>query len=44
MKSVRGKCDSCALDDVEIKPYRVKNDERRNLCNQCRPADGAYAY
>jgi hypothetical protein len=34
MESVRGKCDSCGMENAEIKPYRIKNDERRNLCNR----------
>ena len=41
---MRGKCDSCGLEDVEIQPYKGKDHISRNVCNQCRPADGAYAY
>lgn len=32
------------MEDVEIQPYKLKNKEWRNVCNQCRPADGAYGY
>ena len=39
-----GKCDLCGMEDVEIKQYRIRDDQRKNMCNQCRPADGAYAY
>ena len=40
-----GKCDNCGLENVEIMSIR-KGDyiNKLNLCNQCRPADGAYGY
>jgi hypothetical protein len=40
-----GKCDECGMENVEVK-YVKKGDseEKVALCNQCRPADGAYAY
>jgi hypothetical protein len=41
---MRGKCESCGMEDVDIQPYKAKNEVLRNICNQCRPADGAYAY
>jgi hypothetical protein len=28
---VRGKCDSCGIEDVEIQPYKLKNEEWRNV-------------
>ena len=40
-----GKCDNCGLENVELTKVRIgDSQERQNLCNQCRPADGAYAY
>jgi hypothetical protein len=40
-----GRCEQCGMTDVEVKTIRIgKNDKTRTLCNQCRPADGAYAY
>jgi hypothetical protein len=40
-----GKCEQCGMTDVEVKTIRIgKNGKTRTLCNQCRPADGAYAY
>ena len=40
-----GKCDNCGMENVEVMSI-IKQDsqERMNLCNQCRPANGAYAY
>ncbi len=40
-----GKCDRCGMNNVEV--MSIKNPRsggRENLCNQCRPADGAYGY
>jgi hypothetical protein len=40
-----GKCDRCGMTNVQI--MSVKSEDGKNeikLCNQCRPADGAYAY
>ena len=40
-----GKCDECGLDEVEIMLVTKKESNQKiKLCNQCRPADGAYAY
>jgi hypothetical protein len=40
-----GKCDRCGMDNVEIMSIESLNSKKReNLCNQCRPADGSYAY
>jgi len=40
-----GKCEQCGMTDVEVKTIKIgENGEVRTLCNQCRPADGAYAY
>jgi hypothetical protein len=40
-----GKCEQCGMTDVEVKMIRIgKKGKTRTLCNQCRPADGAYAY
>jgi hypothetical protein len=39
-----GQCDQCGLTNVEVKPTKIENNKTRTLCNQCRPADGAYAY
>lgn len=40
-----GKCDNCGLENVELMSIRMEDSQdKRNLCNQCRPADGAYAY
>ena len=43
--SMKGKCDECGMENVEVMSI-TKNDkgEKITLCNQCRPADGAYAY
>lgn len=42
---MKGKCDECSLEDVEVKSIKKENSEEKiMLCNQCRPADGAYAY
>lgn len=40
-----GKCEDCGMDNVEIMVVTKKDtNEKVRLCNQCRPADGAYAY
>ncbi|VFJ14986.1 conserved protein of unknown function [Candidatus Nitrosocosmicus franklandus] len=40
-----GKCDDCGMEDVEIMIVtRKATNQKIKLCNQCRPADGAYAY
>ena len=40
-----GKCDNCGMENVEVMSIRKQDSqEQMNLCNQCRPADGAYAY
>ena len=41
-----GKCDNCGLENVEIVSIRKEENssDKLNLCNQCRPADGAYGY
>jgi hypothetical protein len=40
-----GKCDQCGMDNVEVMSIKKANsEEQTTLCNQCRPADGAYAY
>ena len=40
-----GKCDQCGMSGVEVKMIKGENEGKtRTLCNQCRPADGAYAY
>jgi recombinational DNA repair protein (RecF pathway) len=39
-----GQCEQCGLTNVEVKPTKIENNKTRILCNQCRPADGAYAY
>jgi len=40
-----GKCEQCGMTDVEVKTLTIEEDDKvRTLCNQCRPADGAYAY
>lgn len=39
-----GRCDQCGLTNVEVKSIKIENNKIRTLCNQCRPADGAYAY
>ena len=38
-----GKCQSCGTSNVEVKPSK-ENGKEKLLCNQCRPADGAYGY
>ncbi|HZE78556.1 MAG TPA: hypothetical protein VE089_08410 [Nitrososphaeraceae archaeon] len=38
-----GQCEQCKMTDVEVKPVKIKGNNMK-LCNQCRPADGAYAY
>lgn len=32
------------MEDVEIQRCKLKNEEWQNVCNQCRPTDGAYGY
>jgi hypothetical protein len=40
-----GKCDRCGMENVEVISVNDGNSkEKVNLCNQCRPADGSYAY
>ena len=42
-----GKCDRCGMTNVEVKITESEEDNNKKgikLCNQCRPADGAYAY
>ena len=40
-----GKCDKCEMENVEVKSIKKENSEEQiTLCNQCRPADGAYGY
>ena len=42
---MKGKCEQCGLTDVEVMAVKVENNgTTKTLCNQCRPADGAYAY
>lgn len=41
---MKGVCDSCGMEDVEINTNKSDNGAERKLCNQCKPADGAYAY
>jgi hypothetical protein len=38
-----GKCESCGTSDVEVTVSR-ENGKEKQLCNQCRPQDGAYGY
>ena len=38
-----GKCESCGTSDIEV-TISKKNGKEKQLCNQCRPADGAYGY
>ena len=38
-----GKCESCGTSDVEV-TISKKNGKEKQLCSQCRPADGAYGY
>ena len=38
-----GKCESCGTSNVEV-TISKKNGKEKQLCNQCRPADGAYGY
>ena len=37
-----GKCESCGTPNVEVSSK--ENGKEKLLCNQCRPADGAYGY
>jgi hypothetical protein len=41
-----GKCDRCGMDNVEVMTVKKSEESGKEikLCNQCRPADGAYAY
>jgi hypothetical protein len=41
-----GKCDRCGMDNVEVMTVKSEDGKKeiKQLCNQCRPADGAYAY
>jgi transcription elongation factor Elf1 len=40
-----GKCDRCGLENVEVMSIKKQNSQEQiTLCNQCRPADGAYEY
>jgi hypothetical protein len=40
-----GKCDKCGMESVEVMSLQKQDSqEKTNLCNQCRPADGAYGY
>jgi hypothetical protein len=40
-----GKCDECGMENVEVMSVKQANSNKEiTLCNQCRPADGAYAY
>lgn len=42
---MRGRCEECGMENVEVMSITKDNkDEKITLCNQCRPADGAYAY
>jgi hypothetical protein len=40
------KCDRCGMDNVEVMTVKKSEEDEKEikLCNQCRPADGAYAY
>ena len=39
-----GTCNKCGMTNVEVKAVKLENTKEITLCNQCRPADGAYAY
>jgi hypothetical protein len=42
---MKGKCDECGMENVEVMSIKKTNSNKEIvLCNQCRPADGAYAY
>jgi len=41
---LKGICESCGMKDIQVTTYRDDNGNSKQLCNQCRPADGAYAY
>lgn len=42
---MKGKCDECGMENVEVTSIKKGGSDRQvTLCNQCRPADGAYAY
>jgi hypothetical protein len=42
---MKGRCEECGLENVEVmKVSKEGSNEKATLCNQCRPADGAYAY
>ena len=38
-----GKCESCGTSDVEV-TISKENGKEKQICNQCRPPDGAYGY
>lgn len=38
-----GRCDECGMENVEVMSITKNKGEKTTLCNQCRPADGAYA-
>ncbi|HEY6587370.1 MAG TPA: hypothetical protein VIY98_03670, partial [Nitrososphaeraceae archaeon] len=38
-----GKCESYGTSNIEVIPAK-ENGKEKLLCNQCRPADGAYGY
>ncbi len=42
---MKGKCEECGLENVEVMEISKEGSNVKvTLCNQCRPADGAYAY
>lgn len=41
---MKGVCESCGIKDVEVTLAKSASGNDKNLCNQCIPADGAYAY
>jgi hypothetical protein len=41
---MKGTCDRCGMTNVEVKRIMYDNSKEMNLCNQCRPEDGAYGY
>lgn len=43
-RSMRGKCESCGMSDIEVRTITIEGGKKRTLCNQCRPPDGAYGY
>ncbi len=43
--NMKGRCDECSMENVEVMSITKNNKgEKITLYNQCRPADGAYAY